>query len=105
MESGKGLDLCYATHAEMNALLQVTDNNDLYSIYLTVSPCVSCAKLICNSSIQRVVVGEQYGDFESSKNILVAAKKTVVTIRDIGVELKAPHQITKWEEGPIKIHD
>ena len=49
-------DLCWATHAEANALLRA-DWSDLQgsTIYITGAPCPGCAKLIKSAGILRVV--------------------------------------------------
>lgn len=60
--SSKGLDKCMATHAEQNALLQCDDTMDIDTIYCTTSPCITCAKLIANTSCKRVVYSDQYID-------------------------------------------
>lgn len=57
--SGVGLDECIAVHAEINALLQLR-SDDTLTCYLTTTPCVQCAKAICNSRIQRIVAREWY---------------------------------------------
>ncbi len=62
MQSGTGLTFCMATHAEQNALLQCNDVMDIEIIYLTVSPCITCAKLIANTSCKKVIYSEEYAD-------------------------------------------
>ena len=57
--SGTNLENCLAVHAEQNALLQLR-SNDFLTAYLTVSPCITCAKMIANSKIIRVVAQETY---------------------------------------------
>lgn len=49
-------DLCWATHAESNALLRA-DWSDLNgsTIYITGAPCPGCAKLIKSAGIERVI--------------------------------------------------
>lgn len=60
-ESGKGLDLCKAQHAEVNAIAHCRDLQSAFTIYLTTSPCMSCAKLIAATHIKRVVYeGDAY---------------------------------------------
>lgn len=50
-------------HAEVNALVKCDYNFFRKKImYITHSPCVSCAKLIVNAEISRVVYGEEYRD-------------------------------------------
>lgn len=60
MPSGTGLDLCLATHAEQNALLQCRDVNRIFSCYCTASPCMTCIKLLMNTTCQRLVFLEEY---------------------------------------------
>jgi len=57
--SGTNLEQCLAVHAEQNALLQLR-SNDRLTAYLTVSPCTTCAKMIANSKIIRIVAQESY---------------------------------------------
>ena len=57
--SGTALDDCLAVHAEVNAFLHLT-SQDILTAYLTVCPCMSCTKMICNSNIKRVVAIEWY---------------------------------------------
>ena len=57
--SGEGLELCEAIHAELNAFLQCRSDDSL-TMYTTTTPCVACAKVICNSNVKRVVSTSQY---------------------------------------------
>ena len=50
-------------HAESNAITKLaksTQSSNGATMYLTLSPCLDCAKLIIQSGIQRVVYSEQY---------------------------------------------
>ena len=50
-------------HAEANAitkLCQSTQSSEGATIYITMSPCFECAKLIIQAGIKRVVYKEQY---------------------------------------------
>ena len=58
--SGTNLDACEAVHAEQNALLQCRDIYDIETCYVTVSPCVTCTKLLMNTSCTRIVFLEEY---------------------------------------------
>jgi dCMP deaminase len=53
---------CQAVHAEQNALLQCLDLNSAHILYCSCVPCFSCAKMICNTNINRVVVLQDYAD-------------------------------------------
>ena len=57
--SGVDLDKCLAVHAEVNAFLQLTSEDKL-TAYLPATPCFSCAKMICNSNVVRIVAKEWY---------------------------------------------
>ena len=61
-KSSKGLNLCMATHAEQNALLQCDNVMDIDTIYITTSPCIVCAKLIANTSCKTVIYSDEYAD-------------------------------------------
>ena len=52
-------------HAESNALMKLaksTISSDNSTVYLTMSPCFECAKLIIQAGVRRVVYGETYRD-------------------------------------------
>lgn len=56
-------DRCWAVHAEMNAILQCNSVLErAHTLYTTASPCFNCCKVICNTSITRVVSLEAYPD-------------------------------------------
>lgn len=59
---GEGLDLCKAIHAEQNALLQCKDTQRIKSAYITTSPCITCIKLLLNTSCERIVFIKSYHD-------------------------------------------
>lgn len=59
-KSGEGLNLCEAIHAEQNALLQCQNVWNIHTAYVTASPCITCTKLLLNTSCQRVVFLEEY---------------------------------------------
>lgn len=59
-QSGLGLDHCVATHAEQNALLQCHDVYKIHTVYVSASPCVTCTKLLMNTSAKRIVFRNVY---------------------------------------------
>ena len=68
--SGTRQELCYATHAEQNALVQAAKlgvSVEGATIYVTHRPCTICTKLIINASIKRIVYGYNYPDEFSIK--------------------------------------
>ena len=63
--SGTRHEICYAVHAEQNAIIQAARlgiSIDGATLYCTHQPCVLCAKMIVNSGIKRVVYREGYPD-------------------------------------------
>ena len=78
--SGESLEKCLAVHAEQNALLQLR-SNDYLTAYLTVTPCITCAKMIANSRIRRIVSDVVYIQ-PNAMNILSTAKIKVDIISD-----------------------
>jgi len=62
--------LPYVLHAEANAITKLaksTQSSDGATLYVTVSPCYECSKLIIQSGIKRVVFKELYRKLESLK--------------------------------------
>lgn len=58
--SGTNLDGCQAIHAEQNALLQCRDVYTIHTCYVTASPCITCVKLLLNTSCEKIVFVEEY---------------------------------------------
>ena len=65
VESGYGLEGCMAVHAESNALLQCPDTRRIDTIYVTISPCFSCLKLLLNTTCKRICYINSYPNQES----------------------------------------
>lgn len=65
--SGTNLDGCHAIHAEQNALLQCRDPMAIHTCYVTTSPCVTCVKLLTNTSCTRIVFGVEYPQPEAKR--------------------------------------
>ncbi|MBI2067348.1 MAG: dephospho-CoA kinase [Deltaproteobacteria bacterium] len=61
--SGKGLEECFCSHAEENAITQSAYhgvNIKGSTLYTTFSPCLICTKMIINSGISEVVYNAHY---------------------------------------------
>lgn len=68
-EGEDGETLWYVLHAEANAISKVarsTNNANGATLYLTLSPCKECSKLILQAGIQRVVYTRQYSDSDGT---------------------------------------
>lgn len=64
-EGDDGATLWYVLHAEANAISKVarsTNNAKDSTLYLTLSPCKDCSKMILQVGIKRVVYAEMYKD-------------------------------------------
>jgi dCMP deaminase len=64
-EDEMGYTKWYVLHAEANAILKVarsTQTCDGATLYITLSPCKECSKLIHQAGITRVVYHESYKD-------------------------------------------
>ena len=63
--SGKQHELCFAIHAEQNAIIQAAKlgvSIEGATLYCTHQPCVICSKMIVNAGIRRVVYAKPYPD-------------------------------------------
>ena len=64
-EDDRGETHWYVLHAEANAILKVaksTQSAQNATLYLTLSPCKECSKLIIQAGIKRVVYYNKYKD-------------------------------------------
>lgn len=58
---GERYDLCPALHAEQNAIIQAAKSSKSINggtAYITIAPCITCARMLINAGIHRVVVGD-----------------------------------------------
>jgi dCMP deaminase len=63
--SGQRQEICRGLHAEQNAIIQAALHGvsvEHGTIYITHQPCITCAKMIINSGIVRVVCASRYPD-------------------------------------------
>jgi len=79
-EDDRGETLWFVLHAEANAITKVarsTNNAQDATLYLTLSPCKDCSKLILQAGIRRVVFTRLYKDGEG-----------VNLLKDAGIEVE-----------------
>ena len=86
--SGERHELCRATHAEQNAIVQAA----LFGVsikdgimYSTTQPCILCTKLIINAKIKKMVIKDSYPDLMSMQMLKEA--KVKIQVYDIGSEV------------------
>src|SRR3954468_13516212 len=74
-----------ALHAEQNAILYASKNNvsiEGSTLYVTLSPCIACARVIYTMGIRRVIYYNSYADFKG-----LASDEGVDFLRKFGVEV------------------
>ncbi|MCY4092293.1 MAG: cytidine/deoxycytidylate deaminase family protein [Caldilineaceae bacterium] len=77
-----------ALHAEQNAIIQAALHGvgtDGSMIYVTHQPCLTCAKMIINAGIQRVIYAGHYPD-DNSRRFLREAGVALVQMPQPGQE-------------------
>ncbi|MEA2087925.1 MAG: cytidine/deoxycytidylate deaminase family protein [Candidatus Caldatribacteriota bacterium] len=63
--SGERQELCRGLHAEQNAIVQAALHGLSIKgsvLYCSTQPCVTCAKMIINSGIKKIIYKEKYPD-------------------------------------------
>jgi len=84
-EDEENLTKWYVLHAEANAILKVarsTQSCEGATLYITMSPCKDCSKLIHQSGIKRVVYQQSYKD-NSGIDFLTKAGVAVECVPDL----------------------
>ena len=84
-ENNKGISHWYVLHAEANAILKTAKSNHNCSgatLYLTLSPCKDCSKLIHQAGIKRLVYIDQYKD-TSGLDFLKEAGVTIKKVKKL----------------------
>lgn len=84
-EDDEGSTQWYVLHAEANAILKVaksTNNCKNATLYLTLSPCKDCSKLVLQAGIRKVVFRDSYKDTEGI-DFLRSAGVEIIQIEDL----------------------
>ncbi len=84
-EDDEGYTKWYVLHAEANAILKVAASTHACqgaTLYITLSPCKECSKLIHQAGIKRLVYFEEYKDTSGLK-FLEKAGVTIDHISDL----------------------
>lgn len=80
--SGERHELCRATHAEQNAIVQAATSGVSIKdsiIYSTTHPCILCSKLLINAGISKIIIEDSYPD-EMSRQMLDEAGVEIIII-------------------------
>jgi dCMP deaminase len=84
-EDEEGYTKWYVLHAEANAILKVASSTQSCrgaTLYITLSPCKECSKLVHQSGITRVVYNQAYKD-DSGLQFLTRAGVELVHMPDL----------------------
>lgn len=84
-EDHEGNTQWYVLHAEANAIMKVaksTNNAKDSTLYITLSPCKECCKLILQAGIKRMVYIDEYKD-RTGVDFLQEAGLDVVQISEL----------------------
>lgn len=84
--SGERMEICTGVHSEMNALLFAGKDARGGVLYTTLVPCNTCAKMIINAGITRVVYAEGYPD----RMGLVLLEEAGIPVERLPIELEEP---------------
>jgi dCMP deaminase len=85
-EDENGYTKWYVLHAEANAITKIassTQSSDGATLYISLSPCKECSKLIHQAKIKRVVYHNAYKD-NSGLKFLEKAGVELTQISDLG---------------------
>lgn len=86
-EDEKGYTKWYVLHAEANAILKVASSTQSCkgaTLYITMSPCQQCSKLIHQAGIKRLVYHHEYKD-NSGVKFLEKAGVSVTHISELNL--------------------
>lgn len=84
--SGERMEICTGVHSEMNALIFAGKEARGGTLYTTIVPCNTCAKMIINAGVQRVVYAEGYPDTMGQ----VLLEEAGVPVERVEIELPEP---------------
>lgn len=72
-KSGTNLDGCEAIHAEQNAIMRVADIRRVHTCYVTVSPCMTCTKLLLGTGCERIKFRGEYPHAAAARELWTRA--------------------------------
>jgi dCMP deaminase len=58
---------CPSAHAEQNMLLTCKNPKEIFSIYLTLSPCINCIRILLNTGADRIIFLNEHKHSEPQK--------------------------------------
>lgn len=85
IQSGTMQEVCYAVHAEQNAIIQAAKlgiSLEGATMYVTHQPCVICTRMILNSGIKKVIYKNGYPD-EFALQLFKESKVELIRFSDL----------------------
>jgi dCMP deaminase len=104
MQSGEGLDLCRAIHAEINALSHCKDTLAIETVYCTAYPCIHCLKPLINTTAKHLYYMHDYPNSIVGQGI--SCTKLISPILDVIEAVYAEQrtgQYTAQREGSTQL--
>jgi len=96
---GERQELCRGIHAEQNAIIQAAQHGisiNGATIYSTHFPCVTCAKMIINAGIKKIIYQEGYPD-QLSQELIEEAEIELKKQTSVNDELEAKEEAKQKE--------
>ncbi|MBC7327604.1 cytidine/deoxycytidylate deaminase family protein [bacterium] len=81
--SGERQELCRGLHAEQNAIIQAAYYGVSIAgstLYCTHQPCITCAKMLINAGVQKIIYEQPYPD-ELAEQMLKEAGVELINIK------------------------
>jgi dCMP deaminase len=90
-----------ALHAEQNAILYAVKNGSSIegtTLYVTLSPCIACARVIYTMKIKRVIYQDSYAQYKG-----IASDEGVDFLKKYGVEVLQFHELSDVRGSMIDV--
>jgi dCMP deaminase len=84
--SGERMEICTAVHAEQNALIFAGKEAAGGILYSTIVPCNTCAKMIINAGVRRVVYLQGYPDLMGDELL----RQSGVEVEQLEMDVELP---------------
>jgi dCMP deaminase len=87
--SGTNIDACEAVHAEANAMTQCQGIDKAHNIYVTTLCCVSCIKLLLNTTIQDIYFIERYAQSDRVMEMWCKGNRRIIEMKGPVININA----------------
>ncbi|MFN3380484.1 MAG: deaminase, partial [Runella zeae] len=80
----------HADQTDMLYALKIGDNLEGTTLYVTLSPCIACARVIYTMKIKRVIYLDSYADYKG-----IGVDEGVEFLRKFGVQVERFHKLVE----------